>query len=267
MINSNRTIVDFLYENTHLLDAGRVDEFVDGMNQLTSITDIGTIYAMLRKANIDILFHIGNVPEYYCYQDDEIESIVIPSNIKRIDDRAFCVCKNLKSITIPEGVENISSLSFCQLPNLSRLSLPSTLKTLGPMQTLKAIKELTLPKYVELTCQGAPAVIYCDNLETFRFNYHDKLIPHRRDPQGLLEECPNLKTIEYLEGTTAAFKVWGRNCANNRKKDLYLARSVEYIDAKLTYQDKLYMFHVYKDSKADKLLKQEHPECKVVYRD
>ena len=34
-----------------------------------------------------------------CFAGDELEEITIPSNVRRIENNAFCSCKNLKKIT------------------------------------------------------------------------------------------------------------------------------------------------------------------------
>ena len=41
-----------------------------------------------------------------------IESIILPSTLKRIEEQTFGSCKNLKNINIPDGVEYIGKKCF-----------------------------------------------------------------------------------------------------------------------------------------------------------
>ena len=47
--------------------------------------------------------------------EERSENYVVPEGVKRIDDRAFAACLQLKSVTIPEGVEELGlgAVDFC----------------------------------------------------------------------------------------------------------------------------------------------------------
>ena len=59
-----------------------------------------------------------------------IETIKLPSTLKRIEAETFSLCKNLKSIDIPNGVEYIGEECF-QKSRIKEITLPSTLKEIG----------------------------------------------------------------------------------------------------------------------------------------
>ena len=64
------------------------------------------------------------------FRDTAIESIRLPSTLKRIEYRAFNCCESLRSIEIPSGVECIGERCFCE-SGIEEITLPSTLKEIG----------------------------------------------------------------------------------------------------------------------------------------
>ena len=62
-----------------------------------------------------------------CFSDNQtITSLVIPSSVKTIGDRAFYQCKNMQSLTLSEGLETIGDRSFTRCVALESLTIPST---------------------------------------------------------------------------------------------------------------------------------------------
>ena len=61
------------------------------------------------------------------FDGSEIESITLPSTLKRIEYQTFYNCKNLKRIEIPNGIEYIGSECFCE-SGVEEITLPGTLK-------------------------------------------------------------------------------------------------------------------------------------------
>lgn len=60
-----------------------------------------------------------------------LERIIIPGNIKVIDEQAFYMCKNLKSVTIESGVETINEKAFSECTKLAIVDLPETITTIA----------------------------------------------------------------------------------------------------------------------------------------
>ena len=59
-----------------------------------------------------------------------IQSIRIPSTMKRLEAGTFADCENLKSVEIPHGVGYIGKNCFYNC-RIKKITLPSTLKEIG----------------------------------------------------------------------------------------------------------------------------------------
>lgn len=68
-----------------------------------------------------------------------IETVVIPSTCKRVEDESFHNCTALEEIMLREGVEEIGQDTFCECSALETVELPSTVKTLD----YRAFKDCT----------------------------------------------------------------------------------------------------------------------------
>ena len=64
------------------------------------------------------------------FRKTAIESIWLPSTLKKIEDEMFYGCKNLKSVEIPSSVEYVGKECFAGT-QIEELTLPSTLKEIG----------------------------------------------------------------------------------------------------------------------------------------
>ena len=59
-----------------------------------------------------------------------INSIGLPSTLKRLELETFWLCKNLKSLEIPNGVERVERGCF-SCSGIEEITLPSTLKEMN----------------------------------------------------------------------------------------------------------------------------------------
>ena len=64
----------------------------------------------------------------YC---KNIESVVLPRSITRIDNMAFDSCENLSSVNIPDGVISIGDSAFGSCYNLTGITIPDSVSTIG----------------------------------------------------------------------------------------------------------------------------------------
>ena len=252
----DQVIAEFIRKNINLIDNCQFDEFQEEVElQLFTQMQVSSIYQTLYKAGIDILPYVTRVPRYFMYRAD-IKNIVIPSNIKVIDQEAFAG-SSLESITINDGVKIIKDYAFNECKNLKQLVYPSSITAYGEQQVLPSLTEFILP---ETITSKYTILSDCENLRVVRFVGDG-------ENTDVIEDCKHLETIEFLEGTKRALKQWYR-CNPGNKISIYLPYSCTWVDKSLTdtkYTPAKYKFYVYKDSNADIFL-QDCPQCEVEYR-
>ena len=231
----DQVIAEFIRKNINLIDNCQFDEFQNEVElQLFTQMQVSSIYQTLYKAGIDILPYVKRVPRYFMYRAD-IKNIVIPSNIKVIDQEAFAG-SSLESVTISDGVKIIEDYAFNECKNLKQLVYPSSITAYGEQQVLPSLTEFILP---ETITSKYTILSDCENLRVVKFVGDGKNI-------DVIEDCKNLETIEFLEGTKRALKQWYR-CNPGNKINIYLPHSCTWIDKSLTdtkYTPAKYKFYV-----------------------
>lgn len=69
----------------------------------------------------------GENYEGWVFKDSGVESVIIPSTLKRLEISTFWKCNSLASIVIPNGVEQIGNNCFwCS--GVEQITLPNTLR-------------------------------------------------------------------------------------------------------------------------------------------
>lgn len=76
-----------------------------------------------------------------------IESLVIPHSVKRIDDNAFDGCEKLIKVTVLYGTEEIGDEAFSGCENLMSIDLPESIKQIGrgAFEGCSALTMVSLP--------------------------------------------------------------------------------------------------------------------------
>ncbi len=76
-----------------------------------------------------------------------LETVVLPTTLKRIGSCAFAGCVKLKQITLPSGVEEIGPECFSNCTALREIALPASVTVLrsGTFLECKALKQIALP--------------------------------------------------------------------------------------------------------------------------
>ena len=89
---------------------------------------------------------IGDATFYGC---SNLESIVLPDKLKKIDSGAFG-CTGLKKITIPNSVETMGRWVFTDCEKISSIILPKKLKSIpeGTFRNCVKLKSITIPNSV-----------------------------------------------------------------------------------------------------------------------
>lgn len=124
--------------------------FLIGRNAFTKST-IRSITFHKGKLEIEQSKIMPNIEAAF-YGCTNLESLIIPGNIKTIPDLCFNNCKNLKRLTLEEGVESIgiSAFGFCE--NLESVNLPNSLKEIktGAFSSCSSLSTITIPENVKI---------------------------------------------------------------------------------------------------------------------
>lgn len=114
------------------------------------------------------------VPEgVYCikasaFSNCKIESLVLPSTVTRIEDRAFYYCRNLVSITLPEGLKYLGVSAFEYCDKLQNVNVPSNIKNISNETFVYCgdLDEITIPEGIETI---GVAAFRCSSLDNINF--------------------------------------------------------------------------------------------------
>lgn len=95
---------------------------------------------------------VTTIPDFAFGGCSLLESIQLPSGLKRIGNQAFSRCDNLKAIELPSGLEYIGFLAFSECNNLTSITIPASVKSID----YNAFRD-------------------CNNIETVYWNYWDSV--------------------------------------------------------------------------------------------
>lgn len=102
------------------------------------------------------------------FEYSTVTSVVFPDSIEIIDEFSFEKCYNLENIVLPANLKRIERYAFYGCP-ITKLELPNNIKYISDSCFYETnIKELTLPDSV--TSIGSTAFAYCRSLEKINFS-------------------------------------------------------------------------------------------------
>ena len=170
---------DFIHNgNTltlHVETPGTLAELVEesGIDRknVKSITLTGTIdnfdwitlSVMISLMEVDLSgltnTHIGTF-----YNNTKIVSIILPNNLKQIEDYAFSNLESLTSISIPNSVESIGRGSFEDCDALTSITIPNSVTKLGMSAFFGCSSLTSVTIHDGVTSIGSNAFEYCSSL-------------------------------------------------------------------------------------------------------
>ena len=158
-----------------------------------------------------------------------IEQITIPDTVTVIESGAFGGCINLKEITVPDNVTEIQRSAFEYCSSLKTAKLSENLKSIGiwAFGDCNVLKSIKIPDSVTdidgnafAECKELSDVILSKNLKTMGWQVfgNDNKLTEIEIPKsleecrysvnsagidgGAFDNCANLKTVMFEEGTT-----------------------------------------------------------------
>lgn len=108
-----------------------------------------------------------------------LESVILPNTVKRIEKEAFSWCSNLKKVILSENLEFIRQYAFLRCSNLSVISIPEKVTYIseGAFRECSSIVSLTIPDgvttvhdYTFYGCSNLTEVIISNNVTVIRSN-------------------------------------------------------------------------------------------------
>jgi len=115
--------------------------------------------------NLQVYAEIDTIGQYAFMGNTTLETVVLPSNLKAIEDSAFRECANLKSVNIPNSVNVIGPNAFTRCTKLEQVKLPSSLKAFDAhvFDGCTSLKFVEIPEGVEFV--QMKAFKFCPNLK------------------------------------------------------------------------------------------------------
>ena len=116
---------------------------------------------------------------------------VIPPDIKKIGDYAFCGCKGLTTIRIPDSVKVIGDFAFCGCSGLTNITIPEGVTTIGEKAFFdcSGLVNATMPE--SIMAIGSGAFNECDKLSCTKFN-NAKYLGSRQNAFFFLHSASNV---------------------------------------------------------------------------
>lgn len=100
-------------------------------------------FCLLQFPHIYLSNSIETIPQKCFSSNGELEKIILPANLKVIEENAFWGCTKLKFIKIPNKVTTIGKGAFEDCKNLTKIYLPASVKTIEK-NAFKNCKKLTI---------------------------------------------------------------------------------------------------------------------------
>ena len=118
-----------------MIAKGDWDEFyvrVSGNFTVKEYTELNKILEGSGILYTSILHKITRIPSLFLVGCEHIpNSLILPSNIKEIDNYVFAFCSRLTSITIPDSVTSIGEYAFYGCSSLTSITIPEGIVSIG----------------------------------------------------------------------------------------------------------------------------------------
>ena len=198
VFNECSNLKTIIFEEGSTVIADALFRGCDGLESVTipnTVTQIyGYAFADCRNLkNINISDSVTVLGENVFQNDTSITEINLPDSITALGRGAFSGCNRLKSIVIPDSATNIGISAFSECKNLESVTLSKGLEKIGEnaFYNCDSLQSIEIPKSLK------DVYATYDSIDT---------------PNGVFNECDNLKTIVFEEGSTVIADALFRGC-------------------------------------------------------
>lgn len=212
------------HRNTEVFDWIKMEELVytslkdslftvnyNGLHEL-AITGITNQDVFDSTKDIIIPEGVQLVPDQFFFFNSTMETVKLPSTLKRTGMTAFAWCTSLESVYFEDGLTSLGDATFSNCINMTSIRLPDTLQVIGSSAFYRCsgltsieipegvttiqnsafadsgLVEVSIPESVTLIEDGA--FKNCANLESVVLPSHMTEIP-----DGIFENCPKLQNV------------------------------------------------------------------------
>ena len=198
VFNECSNLKTIIFEEGSTVIADALFRGCDGLESVTIPNTVTQIYGYAfadckNLKNINISDSVTVLGENVFQNDTSITEINLPDSITALGRGAFSGCNRLKSIVIPDSVTNIGISAFSECKNLESVTLSKELEKIGEnaFYNCDSLQSIEIPKSLK------DVYATYDSIDT---------------PNGVFNECDNLKTIAFEEGSTVIADALFRGC-------------------------------------------------------
>ena len=198
VFNECSRLKTIVFENGSTIIADALFRGCDGLESIVISDTITQIYGYAfadckNLKNINISDSVTVLEENVFQNDTSITEINLPDSITALGRGVFSGCDRLKSIVIPDSVTNIGISAFSECKNLESVTLSKELEKIGEnaFYNCDSLQSIEIPKSLK------DVYATYDSIDT---------------PNGVFNECDNLKTIAFEEGSTVIADALFRGC-------------------------------------------------------
>ena len=195
-----------VYVDNVLYQYKRDDEFLDEKELLREYD----IYVPIPIDNRNIKVKDGTLSiSKGAFKDVNIESIEIPNSVLEIGAEAFNNCRNLTDVILPANLKRIEESTFENCKNLNSIDIPESVTEIGKdaFSNCENLKSISLKQ--GLLSIGAGAFYRCKNLTTF-------VIPETvvHIGESAFSDCENLISVIISKSVISIGKRAFEDCKN-----------------------------------------------------
>ena len=159
----------------------------------------------------------------------QLESVTLPSTMKRLNSSAFSSCSKLATINLPAGLEEIGDSCFSVSTALTKVTIPASIRKIG--KDAFAGSDDGKEIYIEMTLAES------DNVVTYGQNWWGSATVYYRSASGDGYEKVDVSPYAWLEGVTFTFTEDGKALESQVYLNVSLAQFTYEVDSEATQGD------------------------------
>ena len=159
----------------------------------------------------------------------QLESVTLPSTMKRLNSSAFSSCSKLATINLPDGLEEIGDSCFSVSTALTKVTIPASIRKIG--KDAFAGSDDGKEIYIEMTLAES------DNVVTYGQNWWGSATVYYRSASGDGYEKVDVSPYAWLEGVTFTFTEGGKALESQVYLNVSLAQFTYEVDSEATQGD------------------------------